>query len=245
MGRLEGKAAFVTAAGAGIGRATALAFASEGATVTATDIDAAALASLASDAPAIVTTLLDVRSDTAVAAALAGAAPDILFNCAGFVHHGTILDCTAEEWAFSWDLNVTSMLRTIRAVLPAMLARRSGTIINMASVASSLRGVPNRFAYGTTKAAVIGLTKAVAADYVAQGIRVHAICPGTVASPSLEARIAAQADPVAARAAFVARQPMGRLGHPEEIAALAVYLASDEASYTTGQAHIIDGGWSN
>lgn len=241
MGRLTGKTAFVTAAGAGIGRATALAFAREGAAVTATDIDRATLSTL----DGVATLLLDVRDDAAVAAALAGPAPDILFNCAGFVHHGTILDCSPDDWAFSFDLNVTSMLRTIRAALPGMLARGSGTIINMASVASSLRGVPNRFAYGTTKAAVIGLTKAIAADFVAQGIRAHAICPGTVASPSLEGRIAAQADPVAARAAFIARQPMGRLGTPEEIAALAVYLASDEASYTTGQTHIIDGGWSN
>ncbi|WP_207791569.1 SDR family oxidoreductase [Sandaracinobacteroides saxicola] len=243
MGRLSGKTAFVTAAGAGIGLATALAFAREGAAVTATDIDEGALAALATEAPGIAVRRLDVRSDAAVAAALAGTAPDILFNCAGFVHHGSVLDCTMEDWAFSLDLNVTSMFRTIRAALPGMVARGSGTIINMASVASSIRGVPNRFAYGTSKAAVIGLTKAVAADFVAQGIRAHAICPGTVASPSLEARINAQADPVAARAAFIARQPMGRLGTPEEVAALAVYLASDEASYTTGQTHIIDGGW--
>lgn len=245
MNRLKGKRAFVTAAGAGIGRATALAFAREGAHVTATDIDAGALATLSAENPAIATALLDVRSDAAVDAALSGASTDILFNCAGFVHHGTILDCTPEDWAFSMDLNVTSMARTIRAALPGMLERRSGTIINMASVASSIRGVPNRFVYGTTKAAVIGLTKAIAADFVASGIRVHAICPGTVESPSLQGRIDAQPDPVAARAAFIARQPMGRLGRPEEVAALAVYLASDEASYTTGQAHVIDGGWSN
>jgi len=253
MGRLTGKSAFVTAAGAGIGRATALAFAREGAAVMATDIDGAALESLAAEMAGITTRLLDVRSDAAVAEALSaarsgafsGATPDILFNCAGVVHHGTILDCADEDWAFSWDLNVSSMVRTIRAALPGMLARGSGTIINMASVASSIRGVPNRFAYGATKAAVIGLTKAVAADYVTRGIRANAICPGTVESPSLEGRIAVQADPVAARAAFIARQPMGRLGRPAEVAALAVYLASDEASYTTGQAHIIDGGWSN
>ena len=245
MGRLSGKRAFVTAAGAGIGQATALAFAREGAAVTATDIDEAALASLTAEAPAIATLLLDVRDDVAVAAALSGAAPDILFNCAGFVHHGTILDMSDADWAFSWDLNVTSMVRTIRAALPGMLERGSGTVINMASVASSIRGAPNRFAYGATKAAVIGLTKALAADYVTRGIRANAICPGTVESPSLEGRINAQADPVAARAAFIARQPMGRLGKPEEVAALAVYLASDEARYTTGQAHIIDGGWSN
>lgn len=245
MDRLKGKTAFVTAAAAGIGRATALAFAREGAVVTATDIDMGGLEALAAEAPGIAVRRLDVRSDAEVAAALAGPAPDILFNCAGFVHHGTVLECTPEDWAFSLDLNVTSMVRTIRAALPGMLDRGSGTIINMASVASSIRGVPNRFAYGATKAAVIGLTKAVAADFVTRGIRAHAICPGTVESPSLEGRINAQPDPVAARAAFIARQPMGRLGKPEEVAALAVYLASDEASYTTGQAHIIDGGWSN
>lgn len=245
MGRLKGKTAFVTAAAAGIGRATALAFAREGAAVTATDIDTAGLETLAAEAPGIAAHRLDVRSDADVAAALAGDAPDILFNCAGFVHHGTILDCSAEDWAFSLDLNVTSMFRTIRAALPGMLARGSGSIINMASVASSIRGAPNRFAYGATKAAVIGLTKAIAADHVTAGIRANAICPGTVESPSLQARIQAQPDPAAARAAFIARQPMGRLGLPQEIAALAVYLASDEASYTTGQAHIIDGGWSN
>ena len=245
MGRLTGKRAFVTAAGAGIGRATALAFAREGAEVTATDIDEAALASLASEGRGIATARLDVRDGYEVAKALSGPAPDVLFNCAGYVHHGTILEMSEEDWQFSLDLNVTSMIRTIRAALPGMIERGSGTVINMASVASSIRGVPNRFAYGATKAAVIGLTKALAADHVAHGIRAHAICPGTVESPSLEGRINAQPDPVAARAAFIARQPMGRLGKPEEIAALAVYLASDESSYTTGQAHIIDGGWSN
>ncbi|MFQ3664919.1 MAG: SDR family oxidoreductase [Sphingomonadaceae bacterium] len=244
MGRLENKTAFVTAAGAGIGRATALAFAREGARVTATDIDAAALATLASEVPAIATQGLDVTDAAAVKAAVSEAAPDILFNCAGFVHHGTILDLEESEWAFSLDLNVTSMLRTIRAALPAMLARGAGVILNMASVASSIRGAPNRAAYGATKAAVIGLTKSVAADFVGQGIRANAICPGTVQSPSLEARIAAQPDPEAARAAFIARQPMGRLGRPEEVAALAVHLASDEAAFTTGQCFIIDGGWS-
>ncbi len=244
MGRLAGKRAFVTAAGAGIGRATAIAFAREGAEVVATDIDGAALASLESEAPSLVTARLDVRDAVAVTDAFAKEPLDILFNCAGFVHHGTVLDLTDADWAFSWDLNVTSMVRTIKAALPSMLARGGGTIINMASVASSIRGVPNRFAYGATKAAVIGLTKALAADYVTQGIRAHAICPGTVDSPSLAERINAQADPVAARAAFIARQPMGRLGRAEEVAALAVYLASDEASYTTGQPHIIDGGWS-
>jgi 2-keto-3-deoxy-L-fuconate dehydrogenase len=246
MNRLAGKTALVTAAGAGIGRATAVAFAAHGARVLATDIDADALAALKAQAPALETAILDVRSDAAVAALFgSGFTPDVLFNCAGFVHHGTILDCTPQDWAFSFDLNVTAMYRIIRAALPGMLARGGGSIINMASVASSLRGAPNRCAYGATKAAVIGLTKAVAQDFVTQGIRCNAICPGTVESPSLEGRIAAMADPVAARAAFIARQPMSRLGQPEEIAALAVYLASDESSFTTGTAQVIDGGWSN
>jgi 2-keto-3-deoxy-L-fuconate dehydrogenase len=246
MSRLSGKTALVTAAGAGIGRATAKAFAAEGAKVLATDIDAAALASLKSESPGLDTAILDVRSDVAVAALFDGGfAPDILFNCAGFVHHGTILDCAPEDWAFSFDLNVTAMYRVIRAALPAMLARGGGSIVNMASVASSVRGAANRCVYGASKAAVIGLTKSVAQDFVTRGIRCNAICPGTVQSPSLEGRIAAMADPVAARAAFIARQPMGRLGRPEEIAALAVYLASDESSFTTGTAQVIDGGWSN
>lgn len=245
MDRLAGKTAFVTAAGAGIGRAAALAFAGAGAAVTATDIDKAALASLTAEHPGITAARLDVRDGDAVIAALAGKAPDVLFNCAGFVHGGSILALTDADWDFAWDLNVTSMVRTCRAALPGMLARGSGSIINMASVASSIRGVADRFAYSATKAAVIGLTKALAADFVKQGIRANAICPGTVESPSLQGRINAQADPVAARAAFIARQPMGRLGTPEEVAALAVYLASDEAAYTTGQTHIIDGGWAN
>jgi len=246
MNRLSGKTALVTAAGAGIGRATAKAFAAEGATVLATDVDGPALATLKDEAPALETALLDVRSDRAVSELFsAGFAPDVLFNCAGFVHHGTILDCAAEDWAFSFDLNVTAMYRVIRAALPGMLARGGGSIVNMASLASSLRGAANRCAYGASKAAVIGLTKSVAQDFVTQGIRCNAICPGTVQSPSLEGRIAAMADPVAARAAFIARQPMGRLGRPEEIAALAVYLASDESGFTTGTAQVIDGGWSN
>jgi 2-keto-3-deoxy-L-fuconate dehydrogenase len=245
MNRLNGKTALVTAAGAGIGRATALAFLAEGADVLATDVDEAALVSLKTEAPGLKTAHLDVRSDAAVAALFDGGfAPDILFNCAGFVHHGSILDCAPADWAFSFDLNVTSMYRTIRAAVPGMLARgRPASIVNMASVASSLRGVPNRFAYSATKAAVIGLTKAVAQDFVAQDLRCNAICPGTVQSPSLEARINAQPDPVAARAAFIARQPMGRLGQPEEVAAMAVYLASDEARFVTGAAMVIDGGW--
>jgi len=246
MNRLNGKTTLVTAAGAGIGRATAKAFAAEGAKVLATDIDEGALASLKAETPGLETAVLDVRSDRAVTALFdSGFAPDVLFNCAGFVHHGTILDCTPEDWAFSFDLNVTAMYRVIRAALPGMLAQGGGSIVNMASVASSIRAAPNRFVYGASKAAVIGLTKSVAQDFVTQGIRCNAICPGTVQSPSLEGRIAAMADPVTARAAFIARQPMGRLGAPEEIAALAVYLASDEASFTTGTAQVIDGGWSN
>ncbi len=246
MNRLNGKTALVTAAGAGIGRATAKAFAAEGAKVLATDIDGAALASLKDEAPSLETAILDVRSDRAVSALFAGGfAPDVLFNCAGFVHHGTILDCSPEDWAFSFDLNVTAMYRVIRAALPGMLERGGGSIVNMASVASSISAAANRCVYGASKAAVIGLTKSVAQDFVTQGIRCNAICPGTVQSPSLEGRIAAMADPVAARAAFIARQPMGRLGQAEEIAALAVYLASDESSFTTGTAQVIDGGWSN
>jgi len=245
MGRLAGKTSFVTAAGAGIGRATALAFAREGALVTATDIDAAALASLAAEHPGIATARLDVRDGEAVMAALSGAAPDILFNCAGFVHRGTILELSDEDWAFTWDLNVTSMIRTCRAALPGMVARRSGSIINIASVASTIKALPARFAYCTTKAAVIGLTKALAADFVAHGIRVNAICPGTIDTPSLAGRLNDQPEPAAARAAFIANQPTGRMGRPEEVAALAVYLASDEASYTTGGAHVVDGGWTN
>jgi 2-keto-3-deoxy-L-fuconate dehydrogenase len=240
--RLTGKTALVTAAGQGIGRATALAFVAEGAKVIATDINEEALASL----DGVATELLDVTSEEAVAAlAACHRDVDVLFNCAGFVHHGTILDCRPEDWRFSLDLNVTSMYRTIRALLPGMLERGGGSIVNMSSVASSVRGVPNRFAYGTTKAAVIGLTKAVAADFVTGGIRCNAICPGTVDTPSLRDRINAFDDPEAARTAFIARQPMGRLGSAEEIAALAVYLASDESAYTTGTIHVIDGGWSN
>ncbi len=243
--RLQGKTALVTAAGQGIGRATALAFAAEGARVIATDINDAALVSL--DAvDAIVTEHLDVTSDEQVGALAARHRDiDVLFNCVGFVHHGTILDCAPEDWRFSLELNVTSMYRTIRALLPAMLERGGGSIVNMSSVASSVRGVVNRFAYGTTKAAVIGLTKAVAADHVTGAIRCNAICPGTVDTPSLQDRISASRDPEAARAAFIARQPMGRLGSTAEIAALAVYLASDESAYTTGAIHVVDGGWSN
>ena len=248
--RLAGKAALVTAAGQGIGRATAEAFAREGARVIATDINDAALAEL-SRIPGITAHHLDVRDGAAVQSLVAGLGPlQVLFNGAGFVHAGTILECDDAAWDFSFDLNVRSMYRTIRAALPAMLAAGGGSIINMASVAGSIKGAPNRFVYGTTKAAVIGLTKSVAADFVAKGIRCNAICPGTIESPSLRQRIEAQAaaggQTVAqVEAAFVARQPIGRIGSTAEIAALAVYLASDESGFTTGTAQVIDGGWSN
>jgi 2-keto-3-deoxy-L-fuconate dehydrogenase len=243
-GRLQGKKALLTAAGQGIGAATATAFAKEGAQVFATDIDESLLAKLASALPGIQTRKLDVRNSQAVNALAAElGAIDVLFNCAGFVHQGTILDCAESDWDFSFDLNVKSMYRTCRAFLPAMLAAKKGSIINMSSGASSIKGAPNRFVYGATKAAVIGLTKALAADFIRQGIRVNAICPGTVESPSLEQRMAALGDVEKARKDFIARQPMGRLGNPQEIAALAVYLASDESSFTTGQIHVIDGGW--
>jgi 2-keto-3-deoxy-L-fuconate dehydrogenase len=249
--RLAGKTALVTAAGQGIGRATAEAFAREGATVIATDINDAALAEL-SRISGIAAHHLDVRDGAAVQSLVAGLGPlQVLFNGAGFVHAGTILDCDDAAWDFSFDLNVRSMYRTIRAALPAMLAAGTGgSIINVASVAGSLKGAPNRFVYGTTKAAVIGLTKSVAADFVAKGIRCNAICPGTVESPSLRQRIEAQASAsgqtvAQVEAAFVARQPIGRVGSTAEIAALAVYLASDESGFTTGTAQVIDGGWSN
>ncbi|EEW24311.1 short-chain dehydrogenase/reductase SDR [Rhodobacter ferrooxidans] len=244
MGRLSGKTALVTAAGQGIGRASALAMAREGARVIATDVNATALADLAAEG--LETRLLDVRDPASIAAAVEAVGPlDVLFNCAGFVASGTILDCDEEQWAFSLDLNMTAMYLMCKAFLPGMLAKGGGSIINMASAVSSVIAAPNRFVYGTTKAGVIGLTKAIAADFITKGIRANAICPGTVESPSLEARLRATGDFEAARAAFVARQPIGRIGQPEEIAALVVYLASDESSYTTGVAHVIDGGWVN
>ncbi|MEX0285295.1 MAG: SDR family oxidoreductase [Paracoccaceae bacterium] len=245
-GRLQGKSALVTAAAQGIGRASVLAMAAEGAKVFATDVNEEALAQLAAEATGDVTTFaLNVRDDASVAAGVERAQPDILFNCAGFVHNGTILDATDEEWDFAFDLNVRSMFRTIRAALPGMLERGSGSIINMSSAASSIIGAPNRFIYGASKAAVIGMTKAVAADYITQGIRCNAICPGTVESPSLHDRLRATGDYEQAMKDFTARQPMGRIGKAEEIAALVVYLGSDESAFTTAQAHIIDGGWSN
>ena len=247
--RLSGKRALVTAAGQGIGRASAIAMASEGARVFATDVNEDALADLAAANHAGIEVFkLDALDDDSVREGVEKAAPDVLFNCTGIVHHGTILDTTDAEWEFAFDLNVRSMFRTIRVALPGMLERGGGSIINMSSVLSSIIGAPNRFMYTTSKAAVIGLTKAVATDYVTQNIRCNCICPGTVQSPSLEDRLHALGEQVggyeAARAQFVARQPMGRIGAAEEVAALAVYLGSDESAFTTGQPHIIDGGWS-
>jgi 2-keto-3-deoxy-L-fuconate dehydrogenase len=243
--RLQGKMAFVTAAAQGIGRATALAFAAEGAIVHATDLNAAKLADLAG--PTLHVAGLDVLDPAAIATIAKSVGPiDILFNCAGFVHQGNVLDATEAEWDFAFNLNARSMFRTISTFLPGMVERGQGSIVNIASVASSVKGIPNRFIYGTSKAAVVGLTKSVAADFVQEKIRCNCICPGTVQSPSLDDRIAANAAAAgsieAARAAFVARQAMGRLGTPEEIAMLAVYLASDEAQFITGQAIVIDGG---
>ncbi len=244
--RLKNKKALITAAGQGIGLATALAFANEGAEVVATDINPDTLNSLSNEIPRIETRLLDVTKPEEIQQAAEETGPiDVLFNCAGFVHHGTILDCEENDWEFSFNLNVRSMYRMIRAFLPAMLEAGGGNIINMSSVASSVMGLPNRFVYGASKAAVIGLTKSVAKDYIKQGIRCNAICPGTVESPSLQERIKAQGGNLEeVRAAFIARQPIGRIGTPEEIAAIALYLASDESSYTTGVAFSIDGGMS-
>ena len=244
MGRLEGKTCLVTAAGQGIGRASVLAMAAEGAKVIATDINEEALRELADQG--IETAVLNVRDPEAVKAAAAKYSDvNVLFNCAGYVANGTILDCDEDDWSFSFDLNVTAMYRMIRNFLPNMLGNDGASIINMASVASSEIAVPNRFAYGASKAAVIGMTKSVAADFVTQGVRCNAICPGTVDSPSLHERLHATGDYEAALAAFIARQPLGRIATAEEIASLVVYLASDESNYTTGQSHVIDGGWSN
>jgi 2-keto-3-deoxy-L-fuconate dehydrogenase len=246
-GRLRGKVALVTAAGQGIGRAIAEKFAGEGAKVIATDLDPNKLEGLRAKLRK-----LDARSQDDIDALGRDVGRefgplDILVNCAGYVHHGTVLDCSDKDWEFSFDLNVKSMHRTIKTFLPAMLEKKAGSIVNIASTASSIRGIPNRYVYGTTKAAVIGLTKAVAADFIKQGIRCNAICPGTIESPSLEERITEQSrqterSPDLVRQDFVARQPMGRLGRPEEVAWLALFLSSDEASYITGQAYLVDGG---
>ena len=240
--RLKGKTVLVTAAGQGIGRAAALAMAAEGATVWATDINAQLLEDFSGIA-GVHTALLDVMDKSLIQAAVAGMpAFDVLFNCAGYVHSGTVLQATDEDWDFAFDLNVRSQFWMIQAVLPAMLARGKGSIINMASIASSVRGLPNRFIYGASKAAVVGLTKAVAADYVTQGIRCNAVCPGTVETPSLQDRINSQPDPVEARKQFIARQPMGRIARADEIAPVVVFLASDESSFSTGNVFSVDGG---
>jgi 2-keto-3-deoxy-L-fuconate dehydrogenase len=241
-GRLAGKTAFITAAGQGIGRGAALAFAREGAQVWATDLNAKTLADL-EGRDGIRTKVLDVLDEAAISKAAADVGQvDILFNCAGFVHHGTILDCAPKDWEFSFNLNVKSMYLVTRALLPGMLKKGGGSIINMSSIASSVKGLPNRFVYGATKAAVIGLTKAIAADYVKQGIRCNCIGPGTVDTPSLGQRINAFADPVQARKDFIARQPMGRLGSVDDITGILVFLASDESKFATGNMYSIDGG---
>ena len=240
-GRLAGKIAFITAAGQGIGRAAALAFAREGATVWATDVKGDLLSDLQNQG--IKTRVLDVLDEAAIqkAAAEVGAV-DVLFNCAGFVHHGSVLDCSNKDWDFAFNLNVRSMFWMSKAFLPGMLKKGTGSIINMSSIASSVKGLPNRFVYGATKAAVIGLTKSIAADYVKQGIRCNAIGPGTVDTPSLQGRINAFADPVQARKDFVARQPMGRLGTVDDLTGIIVFLASDESLFATGNVYSVDGG---
>lgn len=251
IGRLNGKRAIITAAGQGIGKAAALAMAREGAHVFATDVNAATLETLQNEATEqprlagqLETFTMDVLDGASVAEGIARANPDILFNCAGFVHHGSILEASEDDLDFALNLNVKSMYRTIRAALPGMQERGTGSIINMSSACSSIIGAPNRFIYGTSKAAVIGLTKSVAIEYITQGVRCNAICPGTVDSPSMHDRLRATGDYDAALKAFVARQPMGRIATAEEIAALVVYLASDDSAFITGQPHVIDGGWS-
>ncbi len=244
-GRLAGKTAIVTSAGQGIGRASAIAMAQEGAKVWATDIREDLLKTLPAEQSGIETFVLDVlKQDQVDAAAKRVGVPDILFNCSGFVHAGTIMETDDKAWDFSFDLNVKAHYRMIKVFMPGWLARGQGTIINMASAASSIKGVPNRFVYGATKAAVIGMTKALAADFTSKGIRVNAICPGTVDSPSLNQRLQATGDYEAAKSAFISRQPMGRMARASEIGALVVYLASDESAFVTGQTFIIDGGWS-
>jgi len=244
-GKLEGRVALVTSAGQGIGRSSAIALAREGAKVFATDIREDLFKDISRDHPGITGFGLNVLEQSAVDAALKRTGPiDILFNCSGFVHNGTVLDCEEKDWDFSFDLNVKAHYRMIKAYLPGMLARGKGNVINMASVASSIKGAPNRFVYGASKAAVIGLTKALAADFVTKGIRCNAICPGTVETPSLYDRMRAQGDFEKAKAAFIARQPMGRMAQPEEIAEMVIYLASDDSAFITGQALVIDGGWS-
>lgn len=244
-GKLEGRIALVTSAGQGIGRASAIALAREGARVFATDIREDLFKDISREHPGITGFGLNVLEQAAVDAALKRTGPiDILFNCSGFVHNGTVLDCEEKDWDFSFDLNVKAHYRMIKAYLPGMLAKGKGNVINMASVASSVKGAPNRFVYGASKAAVIGLTKALAIDFVAKGIRCNCICPGTVETPSLYDRMRAQGDVEKAKAAFIARQPMGRMAQPEEIAEMVVYLASDASAFITGQALVIDGGWS-
>jgi len=246
MGRLDGKRVLVTAAGQGIGRASALAMASEGAQVFATDVNEEALEDLAGDR--IETYVLNALDPVSIRKGVWHAQPDVLFNCAGYVHHGTVMDADEDDWEFAFALNVRSMYRSIRAVLPGMIERGGGSIINMSSALGSIIGAPNRCIYGTTKAAVVGLTKSVAVDYIKEGIRCNCICPGTVESPSWHERVKALGEELgsydAAMAQFVGRQPMGRVASAEEIAALVVYLASDESAFTTGHPHIIDGGWS-
>jgi 2-keto-3-deoxy-L-fuconate dehydrogenase len=244
-GKLEGRVALVTSAGQGIGRASAIALAREGAKVFATDIREDLFKDISKEHPGITGFGLNVLEQAAVDAALKRTGPiDILFNCSGFVHNGTVLDCEEKDWDFSFDLNVKAHYRMIKAYLPGMLAKGKGNVINMASVASSVKGAPNRFVYGASKAAVIGLTKALAADFVAKGIRCNCVCPGTVETPSLYDRMRAQGDFEKAKAAFIARQPMGRMAQPEEIAEMVIYLASDDSAFITGQALVIDGGWS-